>query len=167
MATKRVERSGLSADQVGSAALLLSKIGGMVDRRLSAALDAVELRPKHLGALSLLCAHGGISQQALGEGLGVDASAVVAIVDDLERDGLARRERDPRDRRRHAIAVTSAGRATLVHGHQVVAEVDDELFAGLTSREHTQLMGLLLRVAEVDPDLTRLIDAGAIGAPSS
>jgi len=110
VATRRADRTtALATDRVASLGLLLSKVANMVDRRLAAALDAVELRPKHLGALSVLCAHGTMSQQALGERLGVDASAVVAIVDDLERDRLARRDRDPHDRRRHAIGVTPAG----------------------------------------------------------
>jgi DNA-binding MarR family transcriptional regulator len=167
VATKRADRTtALTTDRVASLGLLLSKVANTVDRRLAAALDAVELRPKHLGALSVLSAAGTMSQQVLGERLGVDASAVVAIVDDLERDGLARRDRDPYDRRRHAIGITPAGRETLTRGHQAVSQVDDELFAGLTDRERTQLLTLLLRVAETDPDLTRLISAGAIAAPT-
>jgi DNA-binding MarR family transcriptional regulator len=167
MATKRADRTtALTAERVVSVGLLLSKVATVVDRRLAAALDAMELRPKHLGALSVLCAHGALSQQALGERLGVDASAVVAIVDDLERDGLARRDRDPGDRRRHAVQVTAAGRTTLSRGHQTVGQVDDELFAGLTGRERQQLLTLLLRTAESDPDLVRLIGAGAIAAPA-
>jgi DNA-binding MarR family transcriptional regulator len=167
MATKRADQTTvLTADRVAGVGLLLSKVANVVDRRLAVALDAVELRPKHLGALSVLCAHGTMSQQVLGERLGVDASAVVAIVDDLERDGLARRDRDPHDRRRHAIGVTPAGRDILARGHQVASQVDDELFAGLTDRERAQLLTLLLRVAEADSDLTRLISAGAIAAPT-
>jgi DNA-binding MarR family transcriptional regulator len=92
----------------------------------------------------------------------MDASGVVAIVDDLEREGLARRERDAQDRRRHAVQVTPAGRKVLRRGHEVTARLDDEVLAGLNDRERQQLLALLLRVAQGDPDLVRLIGAGAI-----
>ncbi|AWZ03980.1 MULTISPECIES: MarR family transcriptional regulator [unclassified Streptomyces] len=151
--------------RIVSTALLLSKLGSAMERRLAVALDAMELRTKHMGALTVLCAHGAISQQALAEKLGVDASAVVAIVDDLERDRLASRERDPQDRRRYAVHVTQAGRETLARASELVVQVDDAVFAGLSSREREQLLALLLRVAESDPDLDRLIRSGAMTEP--
>ncbi|MBI3688403.1 MAG: winged helix-turn-helix transcriptional regulator [Actinobacteria bacterium] len=159
-------QSPLDPDRVASIGLLLSKLGTAVDRRLAAALEVVQLRPKHLGALSVLGGHGAVSQQALGERLGVDASAVVAIVDDLEREGLARRERDPRDRRRHAIQVTPAGERVLARGYDAAGEVDDTMLADLTAHEREQLLTLLLRVAGTDPGLDRLIRAGAIATPA-
>ena len=122
----------------------------------------MDLRPKHLGALSVLCAQGALSQQELGERLGMDASGVVATIDDLERDGLARRERDTQDRRRHAVHVTPAGRDVLRRAHEVTARLDDEVLADLGARERQQLLSLLLRVAEGDPDLAHLVGTGAI-----
>lgn len=156
-------------DPAGLAAvvLLLGKVGVAVNRRLAAALEAVELRPKHLGALAVLTARGEVSQQALGEGLGVDPSAVVAIVDDLERDGLASRVRDPADRRRRLISITAQGSRVLAAGHDVVAQLDDQLLAGMDRAERLQLVGLLLRVAATDPELMRLLGSGAITAPDA
>lgn len=162
MGVPRSEPQALTSDQVASVALLLSKVGAMVGRRLAAALADVDLRPKHLGALSVLCAQGALSQQALGESLGMDASGVVATVDDLEREGLARRGRDEQDRRRHAVSVTPAGRSLLERAHEVTARLDEEVLAGLDERERERLTALLLRVAQGDPDLERVVEAGAI-----
>ncbi len=40
-----------------------------------------------------------------------DPSDLVAVVDTLERDGLAVRRRDPADRRRYALEITTEGSA--------------------------------------------------------
>lgn len=151
--------------RIVSTALLLSKVGSAVEKRLASALDTMELRTKHLGALTVLCAQDAISQQALAGKLGSDASAVVAVIDDLERDRLASRERDPQDRRRYAVRATAAGRQTLARASELAAQVDDTVFAGLNNHEREQLLALLLRVAQSDPDLDRLIRSGAMTEP--
>jgi DNA-binding MarR family transcriptional regulator len=58
--------------------------------------------------------------------------------------------------------VTPAGRKVLRRGHEVTARLDDEMLAGLNSRERQQLLALLLRIVQGDPELVRLISAGAI-----
>jgi DNA-binding MarR family transcriptional regulator len=147
---------------VAGVALLLGKVGAAMNRRVASALEAVGLRPKHLAALSVLYADEALSQQALGDKLGIDASAVVAIIDDLERDGLARRVRDPRDRRRHALHVTAAGSEMLARAQAEVAKVDTDAIATLSSEERAQLLALLMRIVSSDPDLLRVVQAGTL-----
>ena len=104
-----------------------------------------------LSVLACLDEFGPQSQRALCRRLGFDPSDMVAIIDALEADGHARRERDPIDRRRQAIVMTPAGKAWLAH---VLGEMPDRMAAllpGLTDAEREQLLDLLVRaLADLD-----------------
>src|SRR5689334_13420518 len=88
--------------------LLLARRGRVMNLRMRQALGVTGLGPKH-GTTLLLLQQGALSQQQIIESLAVDASAVVAVLNDLERDGLVLRTRDPADRRRHIVAITKLG----------------------------------------------------------
>src|SRR3954465_8053648 len=83
----------------GRAGFLLVQLGTHAHRRFADRLAELDLHPRHFGMLSHLAASEGQSQQALSIALGIHRSAVVALVDDLERRGLAERRPDPSDRR--------------------------------------------------------------------
>ena len=65
-------------------------------------------RLHQMSVLAVLDESGPQSQRDLARRLGVDPSDMVALIDALEAEGLAVRERDPADRRRHAVAITEA-----------------------------------------------------------
>jgi DNA-binding MarR family transcriptional regulator len=87
-----------------------------------------------------------MSQQALVEALGVDPSVLVAILNGLERDGLAERRRDPADRRRHIVEMTAAGAGVLTEVENAVAAVERDLFADLDATDITRLRDILSRI---------------------
>ena len=97
--------------------------------------------------LSHLAAAEGLSQQALSIALGVHRSAVVALVDDLERRGLAERRRDPLDRRAYTLYLTPSGREMLAELEGAADEDEAELLSALDASERSQLVSLLQRVA--------------------
>jgi MarR family 2-MHQ and catechol resistance regulon transcriptional repressor len=87
----------------------------------------------HLGPLTL----GDISTKALKSG-----SNMTTVVDNLERDGLVRRERDAQDRRVIYVHLTEAGSRKIeavLPGH-VAALVDE--FSVLTAKEQEALSEL-------------------------
>ncbi|MET1074087.1 MAG: MarR family transcriptional regulator, partial [Umezawaea sp.] len=88
---------------------------------------------------------GPCSQKEISAALGIDASDLVTLLDDLEQAGLASRHRDEQDRRRYAVEITGPGRTRLGARLGVAAEVDDRLFEGLTAGERGQLAELLLK----------------------
>lgn len=106
----------------------------------------VGLSGMHFGALSIIDSAGPMSQQALGELIGKDRTSIVAIVDDLEGQGLVERRRNPADRRAYALEVTRRGADWLQRARPVLFRAEDELLAGLESGEREQLIGLLQRV---------------------
>jgi DNA-binding MarR family transcriptional regulator len=130
------------------AGFLLVQLGTHVHRSFAERLARLELHPRHFGMLSHLAASEGQSQQALSIALGIHRSAVVALVDDLERRGLAERRRDPVDRRAYTLYLTPPGRELLADLERIAQEHEAELLAALDASERSQLISLLQRVAE-------------------
>jgi DNA-binding MarR family transcriptional regulator len=122
-------------------------------RRLIGSLDDQGLRLPHLGVLSCLAEFGPSAQRDLSARLRIDASDLVSVLDDLERDGLVRRERDPRDRRRYAVTITPDGQVRLDRRMAVTRLMDERLLEPLDEQERAQLHQLLVRVyAHHDPE---------------
>lgn len=112
------------------------------------ALGEDGLGPRGFSALSLVVQFPNVTQSALARMLGIDRSGLVAIIDDLERRGLARREAVPGDRRAQALLPTPAGRAAHAEAVATVRAHEDRLLAGFSTDERQTLMALLRRIRE-------------------
>jgi DNA-binding MarR family transcriptional regulator len=126
--------------------MLLMHLGRDVDAQLRRQLSAHGLTPRHGFTLSHLCENGPTSQQSLLDVLDVDPSVLVAILNDLEKAGLAERKRDPDDRRRHIVEMSDQGRTTLTAMEDTIDTIERELLANLTSADADQLRSLLSKV---------------------
>lgn len=126
--------------------MLLARHGTVTNIRMRQALGVTGLTPRHAVALMNLDDNGPMGQQALIEALAVDPSVLVAILNDLERDGLAERRRDPADRRRHIVEMTAAGADALTKVQEALTAMERELCSGLDEEEIVQLYGLLSRI---------------------
>jgi DNA-binding MarR family transcriptional regulator len=127
---------------------LLVQLGTHAAARFAEALDPSGLEPRHVGLLRMLAANEGVSQQALGEMLGLNATRVVFLVDDMEHRGLVERRRNPNDRRSHALFVTAEGRLALTRAMVLGRALETELGTSLSAAERKQLGALLRRLAE-------------------
>jgi len=108
-------------------------------------LQVHEVELRHLGVLGELAEAGPLSQRELIDRLQIDKSSMVHIVDDLERQGLAERRRNERDRRSHAVHLTPAGEERLSAAQTSTAEVMSGLLEPLSAAERHQLHELLAR----------------------
>ena len=127
--------------------VLLAGRGGVAGARVRAALTATDLHTRSAFTLMHL-ADGPVNQQALIDLLDVDPSALVAVLNELEGLGLASRQRDTADRRRHIVTMTAAGATTLSAVESVLDQADDDLFTALSPTERRQLQRLLTKVAD-------------------
>ncbi|MGR4879130.1 MarR family winged helix-turn-helix transcriptional regulator [Streptomyces sp. LARHCF249] len=148
----------MTADQDGShppqrLGLLLAWHGSVTQTRMKKALSTAGLTPRHAMTLMHL-EDGPISQRALAERLEVDPSVLVGILNDLEGDGLAERRRDPADRRRHNVAITTAGSTALGKTNAALDEVEQGLFADLSAADQETLRALLARIDTHGTDVT-------------
>jgi MarR family transcriptional regulator, lower aerobic nicotinate degradation pathway regulator len=89
-------------------------------------------------------------RSALSDLLGIDPSALVAIVDDLAREGLVRRDPDPDDRRTRLVVATKAGCTRTQESQALADEALAALQAGLSPQERAVLLDLLQRVVAAD-----------------
>jgi DNA-binding MarR family transcriptional regulator len=110
------------------------------------ALAPLGLAPRQFGALALLADEGPLSQQRLGERMGVDRTTMVALVDGLERGGLVERERNPDDRRAYALRATPRGRSVLGRAAAAVERAEEEFLASIPARDARRLKQILRKL---------------------
>jgi MarR family transcriptional regulator, lower aerobic nicotinate degradation pathway regulator len=119
--------------------------------RTAAALTRVGLTPALFAVLNVLGTRRGAIQQQLSSDLGIDPSAMVTLVDELETAGLAERRRRPGDRRAWEVTITLEGRRTLERARRLASEVEDEVLGGLGVEERRRLLSLLRRALVTAP----------------
>lgn len=128
-------------------AYLLVQLGFHVARQFSERLAPLDLEPRHAGLLFRLAANEGLSQQAIGELLGLNPTRMVFLIDELEQRGLVERRRNATDRRSYALYLTAQGRNMLRQVRASGSRHQDELGASLTQAERIELTKLLRRLA--------------------
>jgi len=133
---------GQLADAVGPRVRLLRNA---LAARSIAALEEFGLPTGSLTVLSLIAANPGSNQTALAKAAGVNKSALVGIVDELEERGLAARDRSASDRRRNHLTVTPQGEAMMKTMLARVAVGENKVRGALGPRDHLKLLDLLDR----------------------
>ena len=113
----------------------------LAKRRLSPMGLTVQL----CGVLNLL-AEGPVSQQSLGEQLGIDRTTVVELIDQLEEQGVVVRRRNPIDRRSYALHLTPKGKTVQKRAARAFDGAADEFFEPLAPAEQNTMMEMLRRV---------------------
>jgi DNA-binding MarR family transcriptional regulator len=119
--------------------------------RVAEVLASVGLTPALFALLNVLGAREGAIQQQLSSDMGVDPSAMVTLIDELEGADLAERRRRPGDRRAWQVSITAKGRRTLTRARRLATDAEDEVLGGLTGPERTQLLALLRRALSAAP----------------
>lgn len=126
---------------------LLARLGQASEARFHAALEPENLHPRLFGVMNILEARPGITQQRLAESTAIDASSMVAVIDELEAKGLAERRPHPEDRRARAVYPTPTAAVTLKRLRKRAGELQQELLSGLSAEEASTLHGLLRKLA--------------------
>jgi DNA-binding MarR family transcriptional regulator len=93
----------------GYTGFLLGYLGEKSRRSFIALLEPHGFHPREFGLMTVMAKRPGLTQQELALLARVDPSSMVALLDDLERRGIAERRVDPSDRRRRAVYLTDTG----------------------------------------------------------
>lgn len=158
------EQSGPDPAISAPLGFLIASVGQQAMSAFSARLKPHGVHPRAFAVLSALVEAAGPSargvvdrsQQDLSRDLGIPASRLVAIIDDLEGQGLVVREAHPTDRRVRTIRLTESGRLLAATLRREAAQLDQQLGAGLAEIDRTHLREHLLTVAaNLGPSLGR------------
>lgn len=140
-------KKAASADApVVGPSFLVSQVGAHAALEFGAKLESLDLNPRHAGILRMVGRNPGLSQQALSEVLGLFASRLVALLDELEERALVERREHPSDRRSYGLHLTKNGEKSLAKIGALTTELEERMFAALTAAELRTLTSLLERV---------------------
>ena len=117
---------------------LLSRLGYLLKHaqlrlgeEMERALAPFGIDGRRLAVLLVLSTEDQLSQLEVATRLNVDRTTMVALIDDLEDNGLVERRRSPEDRRKNIIELTGRGRDTLERAERARAEVEAGFLAPL------------------------------------
>lgn len=107
-----------------------------------------DLRPTQYAVLSILAEHPGMRQGDVSAALGIKRTNFVAVLDELERRGLARRKAVAADRRSRALFLTPEGEKLAAEVRRLQDEHEVRLAALLPEGERDRLIDLLRQLTQ-------------------
>jgi DNA-binding MarR family transcriptional regulator len=133
---------------VASPAFLLGRLGAGLKLRALKDFEQTGFSPYHYTVLALLDEGARETQATVADALQLDRSMLVGLLDTLEDRDLIERRRDPKDRRRHLVSLTPAGKRQLAEFRTIIRGIEDEFLAPLDADKRAALQELLLCLAE-------------------
>jgi DNA-binding MarR family transcriptional regulator len=112
----------------------------------NAALEPLGIDVRHYALLATIAGGETPSQRTVADALQVDRATVVALADDLEARGLARRTPSTADRRAKVLAPTARGRRALEQAHRLMDACEAEFVGALPEGERAELAESLARL---------------------
>jgi DNA-binding MarR family transcriptional regulator len=126
---------------------LLAQLGSYISDDFQHRLAPIGADPRTYAVLVALASDDGQSQRELSARLGIHRNAMVTVIDNLERRGLAKRLPHPDDRRAVAVTLTAKARRLLPALDEQGRALEDEISTPLSSQERDTLRHLLQRIA--------------------
>ena len=137
---------GMETTTRPGALVLLTRLSRVVHRRSTEEL--LGMRVKQFGTLCYIRDRGPVLQQDLGESLYMDPNNLVLLLNDLEAHRWVERRRDPDDRRRHIVGVTTEGTRAIGRPVGSMESQDDVVLAGLEEKDPEVRRRLLSKALE-------------------
>ena len=117
-------------------------------RDFFAAFAPFDIKPAQYSILTIIESNPGLKQTQVCDALGIKRTNFVAMIDELERRGLMRRDKSPGDRRSHALVLTFAGAELMPKLHETSAAHEQGLIDALGSVRHKDMLRTLNALAQ-------------------
>jgi DNA-binding MarR family transcriptional regulator len=138
----------VAKELVASSGFLLARLGLRFKGKAIACAEAAGFELYDYSVLAILAEGSRETQGTIADALTLDPSRMVALLDRLEQRELIVRQRDPLDRRRHVVSITSTGKRELARIREQIKRQEDEFLSPLDAADRKTLHELLLRLAE-------------------
>jgi DNA-binding MarR family transcriptional regulator len=113
-----------------------------------ASTEVLGMNLKQVYILSSLRDQGELPQITLCDMMHTTQNTVVTWLNELEDAGFVARKRDPDDRRKHNVALTTEGTAALERAESELRRLEDETLGKLSADERGQLRKLLAKALD-------------------
>ena len=120
-----------------------------VVRELTRALGPLDLKLGQLDVLMNIYRHPGMSQHDVARKLLVGRSNITMLLPQLEKQGLIRREGDPKDKRVMRLFMTADGEARLMEALKVYTAIIDKVMAQSTPAQCDAMGEQMRRIEEM------------------
>src|SRR5687768_15759837 len=142
-AVDRLRNSALAEDL----AFLLARASAIALAAANSALAQHGLKARSYSILALAADGALPTQRELADFLRLDPSQVVALVDELERRNLVKRQPDPSDRRANVVVATSEGKVLFERAQKSARTAEAALKDAVAPDQHEELAELMQRLA--------------------
>jgi DNA-binding MarR family transcriptional regulator len=132
-------------DSLGYQIALLNRL---YDRRLQDVLGELGVAPGQFAPLVMLFEQDGLTQAELCRRINVEQPTMANTLDRMERDGLIKRQPDPKDRRRATVHLTERANGMRATVMDRARQVSGQAVHRFTVAEQEQLFAMLGRIAE-------------------
>jgi DNA-binding MarR family transcriptional regulator len=151
----------VARELANSSGYLLARLGLAFKLQATERAEASGFELYDYSVLAILGEGSRETQATIADALTLDPSRLVALLDSLEARDLVVRARDPHDRRRHVVSITSNGRKELARVRAIINQLEDEFFAPLDPANREVLQTMLGALAtQNDPRCCPLDDDG-------
>lgn len=125
---------------------LMNRIMGRYNSDLRDQTQALGLTTPKMRALAVLSVIDGILIRELAVYAVIDVSTLSRALDQLEAQGLLRRDPDPSDNRATRVTITTAGRATFEMLWPTMANAYQQMFDGIPAGERQAFVATLQKI---------------------
>lgn len=129
----------------------LMRASNAVTERMHLHLSDARLTLSQFGVLEALYHLGPMSQKAIGEKILKSSGNITLVIDNLEKQGMVKRERDENDRRFFRVRLTSSGQSLIQNVFPFHAANAETVFSALSDDEQQTLGILLKKLGKSDP----------------
>lgn len=126
--------------------ILLSDLARLHFSRVHTLLAKIGVYRGQPPILNGLCKKDGVMQKEIADALNLTPATITDTLQRMEKSGLLERRTDPEDARVSRVYITEKGRETKKQVDEIIRDIDEETFKGLTMEEKLLFRRLILKM---------------------